>query len=306
MLEIKKKRIGILRGGTGDNYHSSLQKGGEIISYILENLSDKYKVIDILVDKNNIWHCNGLPINPADLIHKVDIVWNVTHSKFSHILNSLSILNISMGSFPSSLENSKDLLREHIKEIGLEMPRSIVLPLYQKDFDGDKNKYAIKKAKEIHAKFSSPWIVKSFTTDSNMGIHLAKTFNELVGAIEDGVNHEKSILVEEFITGKVASIHSVPYFRNEEIYTFPLGNAYGIFSNEEKNKLAFLAKDLYKHIGVKHYLKIDFILTKNGKVYLLQIDGIPDLKQDSHFSQVCESVGAKMHHVVEHILNKVK
>jgi D-alanine-D-alanine ligase len=191
------------------------------------------------------------------------------------------------------------------------MPKSIILPLYQKDFDGPRERYAIKKAKEVFEKFPSPWIVKSFTPDSNMGIHLTKTFNELAGAIEDGVKHEKSILIEEFIAGKVASVHSVRGFRGHlpaqagDIYTFPLGNSFGIFSADEKEKLTALAKDLHKHIGAKHYLKSDFVLSPRGKVYLLGIESTPDLKKDSHFSQVCESVGTKMHNVVEHILKSV-
>jgi D-alanine-D-alanine ligase len=176
------------------------------------------------------------------------------------------------------------------------------LPLYQKDFDGPRENYVARKAKEVFEKFSSPWIVKSFTENTNMGIHLAKTFPELVDSIEDGVKHERSILVEEFIAGKVASVHSVPMFRGEDLYTFPLGNSFGIFSAEEKETLSKTAKDLYKHIGAKYYLKSDFVLTPRGKVYLLQIEEIPDLKINSHFSQVCESIGAKPHHVVEHIL----
>ena len=58
------KRVGILRGGplprrnelwpreggTGNDYYSSLEKGGEIISHIFENLGEKYKTFDILVD----------------------------------------------------------------------------------------------------------------------------------------------------------------------------------------------------------------------------------------------------------------
>lgn len=299
-----KKRVGVLRGGEGKNYAFSLQKGGEILSHIFENLSDKYKVLDILIDKEGNWHLNGAPIKPADLIHKVDMVWNTAHSGISPILNNLSIPHTGFSHFSSALENSKNLLKEHMEKIGISMPRFLVLPVYQKDFDGPRELYPAKKAKEIFEKFPSPWIVKSFTTDSNMGIHLAKTFPELVEAIADGVKHEKSILVEEFITGKVASVHSVPMFRDQDIYTFPLGNTFGIFSPEEKNKLSLLVKDLHKHIGANHYLKTDFVLNSKGKVYLLQIESIPDLKSNSHFSEVCESVGAKTHHVIDHIIRQ--
>jgi D-alanine-D-alanine ligase len=289
MQPVTKKRIGILRGGNGKYYATSLKKGGEIISHITENLADKYKISDILVDRDYIWHINGVPINPGDLINRVDVIWNTSHPSFSNILESLNIPNISTGSFSSALGNNREMLKKHIKSLGLSMPRYIISP---------------KNAREVFEKFGSPWIVKMFDEVSNTSVQLTKTFPELVEAIKDGVRHEKSILVEEFIAGKIASVHSVPMFRNEEIYIFPLGNSFGIFSAEEKKKLEDLVKELHQHLGAKHYLKSDFVLTPRGKVYLLQIDGMPDLKQDSHFSQVCSSVGTQMHNVVEHILEQ--
>lgn len=295
------KRVGILRGGTGEHYKSSLKRGGDIILHISENLSDKYKPIDILIDKDYVWHVNGVPVNLADLAHKVDLVWNTSHPSFSNIVESLSIPHIRSSPFWG---NSRELLKEHVKSIGVDMPRSIVLPVYQKDFDGPREKYAIKKAKSVFEKFSSPWIVKSFTPAENMAIHLAKTFPELVNAIEDGVRNGKSILVEEFIVGKVASLHSVPNFRDEDIYVFPAVNTFGELSSSEKEKLSMLAKDLHTHLGAWHYLKCDFLLNQRGKVYLLDFESTPNLNSYSHFAQACESVGAKMHHVVEHILEK--
>lgn len=300
-----KKRIGILRGGSGREYNYSLQKGGDIITHIFENLGDKYKTHDILIDKNHIWHFNGVPINPGDLVSKIDVAWNTTHPSFSNILDGLGIPHVSTPSFPATLQNSKDLLREHVRQLGLEMPRAIVLPVYQKDFDGPIEKYPIKQAKKVFEKFSSPWIVKSFTSDSTMGIHLAKTFPELVQAIEDGLKHRKSILVEEFIVGRIASLHTIPTFRGETIYTFPFGNTFGEFNMDEKARLIATAKDLHIHLGAKHYLKTDFVMIPRGKIYLLQIEFTPDLKPESHFSQVCLSVGAKPHQIIEHILGQV-
>lgn len=308
------KKVGVLRGGAGKNYATSLQKGGEIITQIFENLSHKYKVIDILIDTEGTWHISGVPVKPADLFHRVDIIWNTSNPNISVTLDNLLIPNVGNSPYVSALQNSNAMLKEHAEKLGMQMPRSVVLPLYQEDFDtrpteqsfgrGPIQNYAIKKAKEIFEKFSSPWIVKSFTEDTSMGIHLAKTFPELIDAIEDGVKHEKSILVEEFIAGKVASVHSVSSFRGQDIYTFPLGNAFGNFSSKEKERLSSLAKDLHKRIGAKNYLKSNFVLNPKGKVYLLSIGGVLDPKENSHFFQVCESVGVKVHHIIDHILEK--
>lgn len=295
------KRIGILRGGIGNNHAISVRKGGDIISHIFENLSDKYKVVDIFIDKNGNWHANGLPIMPADLVRKVDVVWNTSkHSGLSAVLNDLSVSSVGNSSFLKSLENNREILEAYIKSIGIKMPRSIVLPLYQKDFDGPENRYAIKKAKEVFEKFSAPWVVKSFTPDSSMGIHLAKTFGELAEAIEDGVNHNKSILIEEFITGKPSTVHSISGFRGEDIYVLPPQN----FSTDEKEKIVVFAKDLHKHLATKHYLKSDFILHPKRGFFLTSIESSPDLRQGSHFEQSCQYIGAEMHHILEHILEK--
>jgi D-alanine-D-alanine ligase-like ATP-grasp enzyme len=133
-----------------------------------------------------------------------------------------------------------------------------------------------------------------------------------VNFIDGGLKDEKNIMVEEFINGKMASIHCVPTFRGDELYVFPISNKFGRsadsaeadFSLDEKKKMANLAKVLHKNLGAKHYLKSDFILNPHGKVYLLEVESIPDLKPDSAFSQACDSVGAKMEYVIEHILDQ--
>ena len=215
-----KKVVGVLRGGTFENYEKSLFEGGKIISHIFENLSDKWKPIDVLIDKNGKWYLGGLPIKPSHLMEKVDVVWNTSHPSYSKTLEDLSVPTIGVNHFSNTL-GSREMLNEHMKGIKINMPRAFIIPVYQKDFDGSLEKYAVRKAKEVFSKFSSPWIVKSLTEDLNTGIHVAKTFPELLEAIIDCTKHKKSILVEEFIFGRDISVHSVASFRGEDIYNFP-------------------------------------------------------------------------------------
>ncbi len=303
-----KIRVGILRGGAWDSYQDSLDHGGDLLNMITEHLNDKYKTVDILVDKDGIWHTAGLPIFPMDLSHKVDLVWNASHPSFGSVLKSLSMPHVSQDAFLRTLEDDHDLLKQHARQAGVQIPRSLVLPPYQEEFDGARAEYSIRKAKEVHAKFGAPWIVKSFNADPDMGIHVAKTFGDLVSAIDDGVNHGDSLLVQEFITGRDASMYSVPGFRGESLYTFPAmheANSSLKFSETERYKLLKAAKELHAILGAKHFLKSNLIITPSGRVYLSSIESEPDLTQESTFHKACEAVGAKVHQVVDHILSTV-
>lgn len=295
------KRVGILRGGKGKHYENSLQKGGEIISYLLENLSEKYKPIDILIDRAEVWHLNGLPLKPSDLIHKIDFIWNFSHSSYSEILKSFSIPTISLNSFSSGISQSREILRDHMKMIGVKMPNHLILPVYLEDLDGPKEEYITKKAKEVAQKFPAPWIVRSFNSDPSMGVHLAKTFPELVDSIQDGVDRNDSLLIEELITGKNAFLHTVSNFRKDPSYTFPAGK----YSTQEKEKLLMLSKKIHSHLGNPHYLKSNFVLHPKNGIYLTGVEFHPDLKKDSHLQKVAELVGAKVNDVLEHILSSV-
>lgn len=297
---MQNKKVGILRGGTESYYDNSLRRGSEIILYIHEKLADKFTVVDILVDKENIWHMNGMPIKPVDLVGKVDIIWNLSDPSFSQILKSFSIPTIGVDFFSSALGEDRDFLKEHTKNINIKIPRHILLPVYQKDFDGEEEQYIYKKTKEVFEKFGGPWVVKSFTPESNMGIHLAKTFPELGESIRDGIKHNKSILIEEFISGKVAPVHSISKLRNEDIYIFPPID----FSKEEKDKLISMTKDLHSHLNINHYLKSNFIVHPRMGIYLNSIDFMPDFKEGSHLSLACDSVGIKVESILEHMFNK--
>jgi hypothetical protein len=109
-------------------------------------------------------------------------------------------------------------------------------------------------------------------------------------------------LVEEFIFGKITAVHSTSLFRNNEVFTFPLGESALLFSVEEKQKLIDATKDMHKHIGAKQYLKSDFVLSPTRGLFLLGIELVPDLRQKSHFYEACESAGLKPHNVVEHLV----
>ena len=297
---MSKKRVGILRGGNKEQYENSLRQGGELILHIRENLADKWKIVDILIDTDGVWHADGLPVKPAELINKVDLVWNTSHPNFSVILKSFDIPNIGVDAFSFLLKDNRSILEEHMRKIGVRMPRHFVIPAYQIDFDGNRDKFILKKAREVHEKFSPPWVIKSLTNDSDIGIHVANTYPELIDAIADIVEHDKSILVEEFITGKEIKMHSVSGFRGQEVYNLP---AVGNFSTVEKENINEISKNIHRHLNISNYLNSNFVLHPKGGVYLKDINFFPDINNDSHFHQTSLYIGSSPKQIIDHILD---
>ena len=307
---MSKKVVGIIRGGKEGNYEKSLDEGGKIISLVLENLSDGWKPIDILIDKSGTWYLGGLPTNPASLISKVDVIWNTADPSYSKILEDLSIPNVGNNHFSKILE-SREMLQEHMKKIGVKMPRFLLIPAYQKDFDGSLEDFVIKKAKEVHAKFTSPWIIKTLNQNLDTGIHVAETFPELIDAIYDCAKTGDSILVEESISGRSVSIYTVAGFRGEELYHFPpVENkngkiiSPGKFQEDEKKEIMEIAKNIFNSTNAQHYLGSHFIVHPKQGIYLTHIEFSPNLYVGSCFHESCESVGTEAHQVIKHILEK--
>lgn len=291
----------MLRGGTGNHYESSLKKGGDILSLIAERLSHKYKPVDIFVDRDGVWHVGGLPVSIPALAEKVDMIWSTMPPEVTQILKNFAIPHVAPSPFSNLLLNSKEILREHMQKVGINLPRHIIFSQYQEDFDGPKERYAIKKAKETFEKFGAPWLVKSFPENPNVGVYVAKTFNELAGAIDDISSYRASVLVEELIPGKNAEVHSIAGFRGEDVYTMPVVG----LAKHENEKIYALAKDLFQHLDAKFYLNMHFTMHPKLGIYLTGINFLPDLEKDSHFCKSCESVGAHASHVIEHILERL-
>src|SRR3989344_3804290 len=117
-----QKRVGVLRGGAED-YSTSLKEGGDVISFLTDNLSTEYKPLDILVDIEGAWHFSGMPILPADLPGRVDVVWNSASPGYARVLKNFAVPHVSAPHFGESLRESREMLREHMRREDIHLPR---------------------------------------------------------------------------------------------------------------------------------------------------------------------------------------
>ncbi|MEX2405668.1 MAG: hypothetical protein WD579_03645 [Candidatus Paceibacterota bacterium] len=302
--------IGILRGGTSNEYHDSLSTGAGILS----DLSER-NVNDILIDRTGQWYYKGVVHEPRSLLTSVDVVVNGLHGgigedgTIQRTLFNLKIPHTGSGALASSLSLHKPAAKKLFVKAGIRTPRySIFTP---RDPHTD--------AHEFVRNFSLPVMIKAVRDGGSHGVHRAESFADIRRLLEQ---NRGEVLIEEYIFGKMVTCGVVSSFRSEEIYPlFPVevdcGNdsfydhrrrgEYGFhcpsgLPQGVKKEIQEMARRAHDVLDLSHYSQSDFIVTSSGRVYLLEVNSLPSLEDGAPFVRALEAVGSDRRNFLEHVL----
>jgi len=158
-----------------------------------------------------------------------------------------------------------------------------------------------------------------------MGVSVCKTFQSLVDVFQKGMDEKVSVLVEEFIKGKEATVGVINNFRNKKVYTLPPieiripstsiffdnevkynGQSQeicpGNFTEEEKAELERLAALIHTGLDLSHYSRSDFIIHPKKGIYALEVNTLPGLTEESLMPKALNAVGSSLPEFIEHII----
>lgn len=324
---MSKTTIGILRGGPSSEYDISLKSGSHIMNHFRNpdfKLADRYSIKDVYVDKDGTWHIDGLPVSHHMIGSKVDVIFNLIHGEYGedgkvqNILHNFSIPYIGSEAFPSFCTLNKSITKKLAKDSGIKTPLHKEIELKVGD-DID----AI--SMEIFRNFPMPVVVKPAGLGSSLGITLARSFDELVLAINHALGFSKKIIIEEYISGKEAVSGFIDDFRGESVYILiPVEilkperkihdwaskhsgihelKSPGNFSEEEKKKIHEAVRLMRSVLGLKHFASMDFIVHPKRGVYLIEVDSVPALHEYSPIYKSLESSGTKVPDFLTHLVD---
>lgn len=215
--------VGVVRGGPTDEYDVSLKTGQHILNMLkMEPLSKAYKGIDILIDKQGVWHVDGMPATPEQVLRTIDVVFNATKGSFDkgeplhRVLESFAMPFVGTKGFASTMTKNKPLSKKHFKEQGIKTPYFRELNIGQEQ---DLNPIAV----DVFRNFPMPVIVKPVGKGSSLGVSFASNFDELVEALDHARGFSDEVLVEEYLTGKEIISGFIDDFRGQNLYhMFPV------------------------------------------------------------------------------------
>ena len=312
--------VGILRGGTSNEYGLSLKTGAAMLDALPENA---YNTRDIFIDKRGLWHSRGLPVEPARALSQVDVVLNGLHGgvgedgTVGRLLSRLGLPFTGSEARASALSLHKTRARQLFADAGILVPRAVSFGLGSDLNTGEM-------ARQVFDQFGPPYIVKPAYEGASHGIRIAQTIIELPDVIADILDAYGSALVEEFIRGAEATVGVIEGFRGEDLYALPPArvvypdealhvqhdhhqdglldyNVPSDFSYEEKQALIEAARKAHRALDLTDFSRSDFILTARGP-YLLETNALPGLYQGSAFPPMLESVGSSVPEYLQHAI----
>ncbi len=312
-----KIKVGVLRGGIGDEYDISLKTGGNV----LKSLPNKYEGYDILITKNGTWHLDGVEIFPTDLIKRVDVIFNALHGEYGEdgkVQQELNIIGVpytGSSAFSSAIAMNKILAKNYFKNNKI---KTLISEVIHKDDDLNERALAIFRT------LPQPSIVKPVSGGSSFGVYKAESYDDLLNAIKKSLQFSDTVMVEEYVAGREATCVVVDDFRGESHYAFPpieirTKPEYtffnheakyngttdeicpGNFSKSEREFLIETSKSAHRALGLQHYSRSDFILSPRG-IYILETNNLPGLTEESLLPKSLTAVGSNMSEFLDHVI----
>lgn len=309
--------VGVLRGGPSREHDVSLKTGHAILT----NLSpERYTTRDIYIDRKGTWHIGGKATTPDKALRSIDVAVLGLHGEYGEdgevqkVLERYGVPFTGSSSFPSYLAMHKVLAKEKAKEHGLKTAKyRFIEP--GADVDAE--------VREISRTFLQPVVVKPVKWGSSVGVSIVGGHSAVHKAVTDILEDSGGILVEELIRGTEATAGVVEGLRGEELYALPpieiippetdffsyeakySGGTReicpGRFKKEVTKELMELARTMHNALGLRHYSRSDFIVSKNG-IYYLETNTLPGMTEQSLLPQSLAAVGVKFGDFLEHLI----
>ena len=163
-----------------------------------------------------------------------------------------------------------------------------------------------------------PLVVKPRSSGSSAGVSIVRTHEEWTKAMLDAEPKTTQILAEEFVAGREFScgilgeeaLPIVEIIPSDEFYSYdakykPGGSRHLVpapIDGDLTARLQMLALSVHRLLGLRDYSRTDFIVTREGRPYILEINALPGLTPLSLFPDEARVAGISFDALIERLI----
>jgi D-alanine-D-alanine ligase len=298
---VTKARVAVVMGGPSSEREVSIASGQSVMR-ALTALGYDAKSLDF--DQHFIDALREL---------RPDVVFNALHGpggedgSIQGILDWLGLPYTGSDLRACALSIDKHLTKKLLSAEGLPTPAWDV-------FDLDGGTLPL-----LPGSLDLPLVVKPRTWGSSSGVSLVRTHEQWTQAMIDISERVPSVLAEEYVEGREFScgllgdeplpvIEIVP--SAAEFYTYdakytPGGSRHLVPAPIDPGlavRLQMLALSVHRLLGLRDYSRTDFIVTKQGRPYILETNALPGLTPTSLFPDECAAAGISFDALVDRLV----
>ena len=321
-------RIALLAGGDSSEREIALNSAHQI-SEALDREKYDVKVIDLhhrswaYTENGQRYEMdkNDFSLTIEGVRHEFDYALIIIHGtpgedgKLQGYLDMMGIPYSSCSQVSSTITFDKVSTKRAVAQRGINIAKEIFL-----------HKGEAFDAEEIVAELGLPLFVKPNASGSSFGVTRVTEKEQIAKAVELAFTESEEVLIEECITGRefgcgvlitkdeelVLPITEIvsknAFFDYEAKYTAGMSDEItpAPISEEWAKMLAHDAVEAYKACRCRGIVRIDFIVTEEGKAYLIEVNSIPGMSSGSIVPKQARTAGISLGELYDKVINDTK
>ncbi len=272
-------KVAVIYGGISSEREVSLKSGKAMV----ENLKkDKYDVLDFKIDNKT---------DVFNLDKDVDLVILGLHGKFGEdgciqsILDAMDIKYCGCSPLTSGILMDKNFTKTIARQNGILTADWLTVKSVDEINYDDINRLGY------------PVFIKPNSGGSSVATFFVKNKEDVENAVREGLKYDEIIMIEKYVKG----VEYTSFVLNGEIYpTIKITSDQEFFNYEAKYSTTNGAKEVVVELpkeldekvlstsskcwnayNCKGYVRVDYIITDDGDVYLLELNTLPGMTETS-------------------------
>lgn len=336
-----KKKVALLYGGRSVEHGVSVNSARNILEFIDK---ESFEPLPIGISQTGQWFLTqgvtkdieqgkslGLILDPKNVglillasgdRVKVDLIFPVLHGtdgedgSIQGLIKAMDLPMVGTGVLGSSLSMNKVVAKRLLKEAGVPVTKFVTYRFNEKKKIGFD---------EIEKKLKLPFMVKSASLGSSVGVSKVSKKSEFKKALDEAFRYDDEVIFEEFITGReiecavmgntpaqASNPGEIVLKKNYEFYTFdakyvdPDAVSIEVPAQLDKPTIKLVREvsvKAYEALRCEDFARVDLFLTKKGKVYVNEINTIPGFTNSSMFPMMWKERGVSFTELISKLIN---